>query len=489
MVVVAQDEASAALSAEARLTLEGLGSTLIHDLQWRNTWAFIGQVGITSISPYEVMKSLYDSASWPEPVAISQCVPFKIDDEEILAASRKEFCAEYDNYGEFCKKAWVRPSPAPNTREPFTTSTYPLAIIAGDRGSYLRQVLTALFKAPGVNPANIVVFQDGYDVQTFVVCRQFGVRLVRFPKTDSNNHKEDTFNHADHIATNYKRSLDVIWEIYTDKEFVFIMEDDLVVSPDFFDYYNQLVPILRADKTLFSASAWNDNGYGHAAKDPKMIYRTDFFPGLGWLMSRKMWQDVVEPAWPKCCQGYSWDLFMRDVLKGRGLDTLYPDVSRTYHIGKTGANVFNEFYNGYFREHVLASEPHCELEGLDKLGPKSYSELISDLIAKARLVDHDEDPCDQHFIVEGDELLVLYYYQRDSSETRQAMAVAGCLHLWNVDRVRGMFNGVLRTHFRGNQLLLVGSMTKYGRKFMPNNIKPFRIAKYKDEIEQGKEFV
>ena len=46
VVMVAQDEASAALSAEARLAIEKLGSTMIHDLGWRNTWAFVGQVHI-----------------------------------------------------------------------------------------------------------------------------------------------------------------------------------------------------------------------------------------------------------------------------------------------------------------------------------------------------------------------------------------------------------------------------------------------------------
>ena len=485
VVMVAQDEASTALNNEAKLTIEKLGSTLIYDLGWRNSWVFIGQVGITSISPYEAMKSSLDSSSWPDPVAISQCIPIKIDDEEVLAASHKEFCATYDNYGEFCKKTWAIPHPVANTGGQFVTSTFPIAIIAGDRGSYLRQVLSGFFKAPGFISENVIVFQDGYDLETFAVARQFGIRLVRFPKTDSKNHKEDTFNQADHIATNYKRSLDVLWAMHPDKEFVFIMEDDLIVSPDFFDYFNQLVPVLRSDKTLFSASAWNDNGYGHSAKDSTMIYRTDFFPGLGWLLSRKFWLEVVEPSWPKCCQGYSWDLFMRDVLKGRGLDTLYPDVSRTYHIGKTGANVHNEFFNGYFREHVLAKDSHYQIQGLDKLGPKTYSELLSDLISRAKPVDHTDNPCDQHFITEGEDLLVLYYYQRDSRETKQALAVAGCLNLWNVDKVRGMFNGVLRTHFRGNRLLIVGSMTKYGKQFMPKEIQPIRIAKYKDEIDNG----
>lgn len=140
VVMVSQDEASAALSTEARSTIEQLGSTLIHDLGWRNSWVFIGQVGITSISPYEAMKTSLDKTAWPEPVAVAQCVPVKIDEEEVLAASRREFCAKFDNYGELCNKKWSRPLPVPKTGERFLTSSFPVAIIAGDRGSYLRQV-------------------------------------------------------------------------------------------------------------------------------------------------------------------------------------------------------------------------------------------------------------------------------------------------------------------------------------------------------------
>jgi hypothetical protein len=33
-------------------------------------------------------------------------------------------------------------------------------------------------------------------------------------------------------------------------------------------------------------SAWNDNGQKRFVKDEKYLYRSDFFPGLGWMMPR-----------------------------------------------------------------------------------------------------------------------------------------------------------------------------------------------------------
>ena len=464
------------------------GSTLIHTISWRSAWVFIGQVGTSSISQYEAIRQPLDDATWPDPIALSRCVPFKLDDEKILSEYHTEFCERYDNYGGFCKSSWTKPKPAPSLpQHPVTTAnTFPVAIISGNRGNYLRQVIASLIEAPGVDPSLIIVFQDGYGEETFEVVRQFGVRLVRYPKTDSNVHDADTFNQADHIASNYKRSLESIWEMYRNKDYVFVIEDDLLISPDFFSYYQQLLPVLQNDPTIFTVSCWNDNGYRHSSSNPNLIYRTEFFPGLGWILSRKHWLELLKPAWPKCCNGYSWDLYLRDVLKQQGYDCLYPDLSRTFHIGKSGANVFNEFYNGYFREKVYTKESYYKLADLDKLTYTSYNALLRDLIAHATPVDHTMNPCDQHFIQPGNQTLVLYYFQRKPMESRQAMAIAGCLRIWNVDRVRGMFSNVLRTSYRGNHLLIVGSLTPYAKEYMNTGIVPFKIAPYKDEIKEKK---
>ena len=40
------------------------------------------------------------------------------------------------------------------------------------------------------------------------------------------------------------------------------------------------------------------------------------------------------------------------------------------------------------------------------------SKLIAGEIASARVVDHSGDPCEQSFITQGTETLVIYYYQR-----------------------------------------------------------------------------
>jgi len=66
-----------------------------------------------------------------------------------------------------------------------------------------------------------------------------------------------------------------------------IVEDDLEFSPDFFSYFANLHPLL-SDPSLLCVSAWNDNGKDSnvdSKSGHSQLYRSDFFPGLGWMLS------------------------------------------------------------------------------------------------------------------------------------------------------------------------------------------------------------
>jgi len=39
------------------------------------------------------------------------------------------------------------------------------------------------------------------------------------------------------------------------------------------------------------------NGQKHHVADEKRLYRSDFFPGLGWMLNKKLWKEL-EPLWP-----------------------------------------------------------------------------------------------------------------------------------------------------------------------------------------------
>ena len=111
---------------------------------------------------------------------------------------------------------------------------------------------------------------------------------------------------------------------YPKPERVIILEEDLLISPDFFDYFAAMAPLLdNHHENLFSVSAFNDNGKKGHVKDATRVLRSDFFPGLGWMMNRKLWDTELSSKWPN---GY-WDDWLREPQQRQGRHVLRPEVS------------------------------------------------------------------------------------------------------------------------------------------------------------------
>ncbi|EER11832.1 alpha-1,3-mannosyl-glycoprotein beta-1, 2-n-acetylglucosaminyltransferase, putative, partial [Perkinsus marinus ATCC 50983] len=154
-------------------------------------------------------------------------------------------------------------------------------------------------------------------------------------------HEQGNGNGYEKLAQHYGWALGRMFEYLGFKQ-VIILEEDMEIAPDFFNYFLATSPLINADPKLYCVSAWNDNGYGSSVDDPEMVYRSEFFPGLGWMLTADLW-DEVKSRWPS---GY-WDEFMRrpDVRKGR--HCLRPEISRSYTFGEEGQS-----QGQYFAAHL-----------------------------------------------------------------------------------------------------------------------------------------
>ena len=112
---------------------------------------------------------------------------------------------------------------------------------------------------------------------------------------------------------------------------VIILEEDIMIAPDFFGYFEALAPLLASDDSLLSVSAWNDNGRNGTVKDTTRLLRSDFFPGLGWMMPIRVW-DEIKVHWPR----RYWDDWLRQPQQRKERKTIRPEVSRSYHFGLSG---------------------------------------------------------------------------------------------------------------------------------------------------------
>eukprot|EP00440_Ansanella_granifera_P033436 gb/GFBE01036279.1/.p1 GENE.gb/GFBE01036279.1/~~gb/GFBE01036279.1/.p1 ORF type:complete len:528 (+),score=123.09 gb/GFBE01036279.1/:1-1584(+) len=226
------------------------------------------------------------------------------------------------------------------------------AIIVCKRPKYLSRTMDAVLRSmrdPSTFP--IVISQDGFDESMKQLVQK---TYVETGQAFHMHHQHDP--NAQAVAAKFGGSKQALGYVRIAQHFGFVMkrmfdefgfqaviflEEDLEVSPDFFSYFGSMRPLLRNDKDLFCVSAWNDNGYDSMVSDPKLAYRTDFFPGLGWMMDKTMW-DEVRDRWAVAY----WDEFMRrpDVRKGR--HCIRPEISRTFTFGEEGVSS-GQFFKGH----------------------------------------------------------------------------------------------------------------------------------------------
>ena len=136
-------------------------------------------------------------------------------------------------------------------------------------------------------------------------------------------------------------------------DYAIVVEDDIEIAPDFFQYMQATLPLMEEDAMLWCVSAWNDNGKEQAIDSSRndLFYRTDFFPGLGWMLSQELWKEL-EPIWP---QSY-WDDWMRGAKVRKGRSCIRPEVSRTHTFGKVGVSK-GQYYEQHLEHIVLNTDP------------------------------------------------------------------------------------------------------------------------------------
>jgi alpha-1,3-mannosyl-glycoprotein beta-1,2-N-acetylglucosaminyltransferase len=130
-----------------------------------------------------------------------------------------------------------------------------------------------------------------------------------------------------YIAQHYKWALDKIFKEMGFKT-VIVTEDDLDLAEDFFSYFSATKRLLYEDPTILCISAWNDNGNPKLAdrKKSEQLYRTDFFPGLGWMLTSALWNELSQ-KWPEAY----WDDWLRRREIRNDRVCIRPEVSRTVH--------------------------------------------------------------------------------------------------------------------------------------------------------------
>jgi hypothetical protein len=276
-------------------------------------------------------------------------------------------------------------------------------------------------------------------------------------------------------------------------EYAIILEDDMIFSRDLLNYFAQVAELYDLDSSIYCISSYNDNGFEGRVMNMSVLHRTDFFIGLGWLVSRKiLFQDWL-PQWPDD----HWDHFVRSDAVRLGRQCVYPEVSRNFNIGKAGIHIFDEVYDKYFAHIKLGWENHVQVD-VQRAVNTSYAEWISSLIRDSIVV------TDPDLLKSSKNQTLVFYYktsvpkQQDSKwvaiqDLEWKNIIAPYFGIWHEDS-RGAYDAIHFLRHESNFLIFIPNTSPYfkkyhpqAKKFIPSSILDINIGNFEVKIAKPQE--
>jgi alpha-1,3-mannosyl-glycoprotein beta-1,2-N-acetylglucosaminyltransferase len=250
---------------------------------------------------------------------------------------------------------------------------------------------------------------------------------------------------------------------------VVVLEEDIEIAHDFFSLMNATADLLDSDDTLLAVSGFNDNGYEQLVADPKRLVRSDFFPGLGWMMSRTVWDGPASHPDTGLNRNWApngfWDDWLRESDIRRGRQIIRPEISRSFHFGNVdGASTGNKVNEKLNKIKLEENSIHWEDLDLSHLAASSFADNYWNRVSRAKSVKNVDDA--KRYVADGDVRLVYYSFY-------QFGILASQFEIMQDEKA-----GVPRTGYEGIVEI------RYGR----GNFVIFLTPKYVDEIHKPEHF-
>lgn len=262
-----------------------------------------------------------------------------------------------------------------------------IVVLTYQRRTYLMRTLDSLMDTPGVGEYAVYVSQDGShpdlsDIPPRYLSRHEITLLnhVRSPLLSSDQ------SATAYLAQHYKWVLDKLF-FEQKHSHVVILEDDMILSPDFLTLFTETAHLLDTDPTLMCVSSWNDNGMTRLVADRTRLMRTDYFPGLGWMTNAAIWSEL-SPQFPLD----QWDHFMRLDTTHRGRDCLIPEVARNHNIGEEGTNMGANFYQRFLAPIAFNTKPtsflhtHDGVRNLEHMRSETFEREMHEQVGQAKML-------------------------------------------------------------------------------------------------------
>lgn len=276
------------------------------------------------------------------------------------------------------------------TQEPLGPGKAVVVIIAHNKPDCLAKCLKSLVSQHGIETVKVAVSLDDPPsfgkMQSVVEALQGSAgsaSIAIWKKPADQDRSKIKSQPVSKISEHFRFALTQAFDVQG-HEFAIFVENDLTLSPDALWYFRSTAWLLERDESLFCVSAWNDNGFKGLVSDEQRLFRTDYFPGLGWMIHRNTWE-LLRDQWPRF-PSTGWDHWLRHGSGLRPRECIVPEVSRTHHFDDHGTNVQSGSDLHKALESMVASKlPAGKLGDLSYLFKDRYDASLTAAIAKADL--------------------------------------------------------------------------------------------------------
>lgn len=466
ILAVIADDASKRLGQSARDSLNLVGSSQIQNLRFRDVWYFIGQKGIKGFSTMEEISFQTFDGGWPRPLAKKFCVPKILPSSEVMVENeskrndpRRNFCLKYEGYTDFCNPLKVDEDLIPietsdKNLKKHTIFETPIIIVPGLNNNAFVHTLETTILQPGINQDMVAVLYDEKLPEYGELTNLFGFR--NYSLSSSVTYQEQL-----------NKALKFARIVYSSAEHFIVIEEDLLLSPDFLPFMAVCIDTINLDSSLAGAFSWNVNGFEHLSGNSSLMYRVQEFPGMGFLIKTHVLQQLIDSL-GNCCKNRAWGGWHLEV---QGLEMLVPDVSRVYRTPFYGNQATSDFALRLFlkprrthlevhpasiiTKHLISSEYEefllQQVKGAQVLKPSVMANCMAGATSAPSLEDLSLGP------------VVIYFAQNSADDTRVLKLICQCFGLVALEDMEphNLHFGLLRFYYHKHDMFLVGSMTRY----------------------------
>ncbi|KAL7636128.1 UNVERIFIED_CONTAM: hypothetical protein RMT77_013947 [Armadillidium vulgare] len=383
-------------------------------------------------------KILYEGSAFYYLPTFRMSVNFKaykdlIEPKNQIERERIKFCNENEILGKLCDEFEPLQIPIkPKIKISFDNlKLIPIIICAGSRLPYFFYTLKTLLETPGVQEDNIEVILGGSkkSYETFLNILKIKYKIIKL---------EGEGNAM--LFQYYRQVYQHVYQNYPSSPAAIFLDEDVKVSPDFFSYMNQTIPILKKDPTIYCVNSYSTTRGSFLYADPSKLMRSESQVSWGYAVPLDFIKEAIF-HWPTNSSIQAlFDHWLRlNIAKGR--HCIYPEQSRSLHIGIDGTNTDKTEDEEIFMQRLtLVQKTGVKLTNIEKV--LNYSQFLYNEVKMSVVI--AGNPCSENFLLNKTGIFSFFYLMENFTKEGGGLnfQLTGlCLGIWAYSTM-GLYDGV-----------------------------------------------